>query len=96
MAVAAANGVGGDGGAQARGAKRERGGDEDEGVGERVQGDAWRRLDASGQRCEAGGGGARARARWPRASHPPGRRLRVTGTALWAGPQSSRPARLDR
>ena len=45
--MAAANGVGGDGGARARGAERERGGDEDEEVGERVWGDAWRRMEAS-------------------------------------------------
>ena len=45
--MAAANGVSGDGGAQARGAERERGGDEDEEVGERVRGDAWRRMEAS-------------------------------------------------
>jgi len=43
-------------------------------------------------RQQAGGGRTHACLRWPRASHPPGGRLRVTGTALWAGPHSSRPA----
>ena len=44
--VVTTNGDGGDGGARARGAERERG-DEDEEVGERVRGDAWRRMEAS-------------------------------------------------
>ena len=53
--MATANGVGGDGGAWARGAERERGGDEDEEVGERVRGDALRRMEASrGRRRQPG------------------------------------------
>ena len=83
------NGVGGDGGARARGAERERGGDEDEEVGERVRGDAWRRMEASRalgtQAARQEVAQARVHARRARAL-PTGLGRKTTGRRRWAGP----------
>ena len=64
----------------------------EEGRSAEGRGECVAALGRAKEKRQAGGGRRWPCVRRPRASRPSGERLVVTGTALWAGPHSSRPA----